>query len=159
MIASDSLALNASGSRDANVGTWWFETVIVGTESDPALFAKIFLNDCREWLQPTLNKSSLFSYACREHSTVLSVLVSTGQVAIEGFLKMRGTDEVRLGTLRRRLQHDSIIGDINWIPIDVGRGKRYTADELIQTVTSSSRQLCPLSVFYNRPVQLAPGCA
>ena len=131
VIVSDSLALNTS--RDAHVGTWWFETVIqgiVGTEWDPgpALFTKI-LNDCRERLQPTLNKSSIFSYACREHSTVL---VATGQVAIEGFLKMRGTDKVRLGTLRRRLQHDSIIGDINWIPIEVGRGKRYTADERIQ---------------------------
>ena len=125
-IASDSFALNTP--RDAHVGTWWFETVIVGTAWDPALFTKI-LNDCRERLQPTLNKSSIFSYACREHSTVL---VATGQVAIEGFLKMRGTDKVRLGTLRRRLQHDSIIGDINWIPIEVGRGKRYTADERIQ---------------------------
>ena len=45
---------------------------------------------------------------------------------------MRGTNKVRLGTLRRRLQHDSIIGDINWISIEVGRGKRYTADERIQ---------------------------
>ena len=125
-IASDSLSLNSS--RDAHIGTWWFETVIVGTEWDPALFTKI-LNDCRERLQPTLNKSSIFSYACREHSTVL---VATGQVAIEGFLKMRGTNKVRLGTLQRRLQHDSIIGDINWIPIEVGRGKRYTADERIQ---------------------------
>ena len=37
-----------------------------------------------------------------------------------------------LGTLQRRLQHDSIIGDINWIPIEVGRTKRYTAHERIQ---------------------------
>ena len=68
------------------------------------------------------------SYACREHSTVLVA----GQVAIEGFLKMWGTNKVLLGTSRRCLQHDSIIGDINWIPIEVGRGKRYTADERIQ---------------------------
>ena len=39
---------------------------------------------------------------------------------------------MRLGTLRRRLQHNSIVGDINWISIEVGRGKRYTADERIQ---------------------------
>ena len=115
MIASDSLALNTA--RDAHVGTWWVETVIVGIEWDQALFTKI-LNDCRERLQQTLDKSSIFSYACREHSTVL---VDAGQVAIEGFLKMRGTDKVRLGTLLRRLRHASIIGDINWIPIDVGR--------------------------------------
>ena len=37
---------------------------------------------------------------------------------------MRGTN--------KGLQHDSIIGNINWIPIEVGRGKRYTADERIQ---------------------------
>ena len=35
---TDSFALNTS--RDAHVGTWWFETVIVGTEWDPALFTK-----------------------------------------------------------------------------------------------------------------------
>ena len=29
-IAADSLSLNSS--RDAHIGTWWFETVIVGTE-------------------------------------------------------------------------------------------------------------------------------
>ena len=78
-IASDSLSLNSS--QDARIGTWWFETVIVGTEWDPAVFTKK-LNDCGERLQPTLNKSSIFSYACREHSTVL---VAAGQVAIEGF--------------------------------------------------------------------------
>ena len=39
MIASDSLALNTS--RDAHVGTWWVETVIVGIEWDQALFTKI----------------------------------------------------------------------------------------------------------------------
>ena len=124
-IASDSLSLDSS--QDARIVTWWFETVIVGTECQrmgPGCFTKK-LNDCRERLQPwpTLNKSSIFSYACREHSTVL---VAAGQVAIEGFLKMWGTNKVRLGTLRRRLQHDSIIGDINWISIQVGRGKRYT---------------------------------
>ena len=32
MIVSDSLTLDTS--RDAHVGTWWFETVIVGTEWD-----------------------------------------------------------------------------------------------------------------------------
>ena len=81
-IASDSLSLNSS--RDSHIETWWFETVIVGTEWDLALFTKK-LNDCRERLQLTLNKSSIFSYACREHSTVL---VAAGQVAIEGFLEM-----------------------------------------------------------------------
>ena len=111
-------------------GTWWFETVNVGTEWDPALFMKI-LNDCRERLQLTLNKSSIFSYACREHSTA-SVLVAAGEVDTKGFLKMQGTDKVLLGTLLRRLQHDSIICNINWISIEVGRGKCYTADERIQ---------------------------
>ena len=63
VIASDSLALNTS--REAHVGTLWFETVIVGTEWDMALFTKI-LNYCRETLKLTLNKPSIFSYACRE---------------------------------------------------------------------------------------------
>ena len=127
--ASDSLVLErVETSRDASVGAWWFETVIAGTEWDPVLFTKI-LNDCRPKLHQTLAKSSIFSYACREHGTII---VPAGQVAIEGFLKMRGSDKVRLGTLQRCLQHDSIIGDINWIPIEVGRTKRYTAHERIQ---------------------------
>ena len=61
---------------------------------------------------------------------------------------MRGTDKVRLGTLRRRLQHDSIIGDINWIPIEVGRGKRYTADERIQNfLEQTASSLLPSGVL------------
>ena len=39
VIASDSLAFNTS--RDTHVGTCWIETVIVGTEQDPAPFLKI----------------------------------------------------------------------------------------------------------------------
>ena len=37
--------------------------------------------------------------------------------------KMRGSYKVRLRTLLRRLQHDSI-GDMNWIPFAVGRTNR-----------------------------------
>ena len=51
---------------------------------------------------------------------------------------MRGSDtKVRLETLLRRLQHGSIIGDMNWIPIEVGRTKRYTARK--RNKISSSR--------------------
>ena len=126
VVASDSLVLETS--QDAILGAWWFETVIAGTEWDPVLFTKI-LNDCRPKLHQTLDKSSIFSYACREHSTII---VPAGQVAIKGFLKMLGSYKVRLGTLQRRLQHDSTIGNINWIPIEVGQTKRYTAHERIQ---------------------------
>ena len=110
-------------------------------------FTKI-LNDCRERLQPTLNKSSVLSYAlaCREHTQCVehsTVLVATRQVAIEGFLKMRGTDKVRLGTLRRRLQHDSIIGDINWIHIEVGRV--FTILPYIRRNSKASGDSCMLS--------------
>ena len=48
-------------SWDAHVGASLFETVIAGTEWDPALFTKV-LNDCRPKLPQTLNKSSTFSY-------------------------------------------------------------------------------------------------
>ena len=53
-------------------------------------------------------------------------------MAIEGFLKMLGSYKMQLRTLQRRLQHESIIGYINWIPIEVGLAKSYTAHELIQ---------------------------
>ena len=58
--------------------------------------------------------------------------VAAGQVAIEGFLKMQGTYKVRIGALWRRVLHASIIGDMNWIPIEVGLGKRHTAEEWTQ---------------------------
>ena len=132
MIVSDFLTLNSvSTSQEAHVGTWWFETVLVGTEWDPALFTKM-LNDCRERLQHTLDNSSIFSYVCREHSTVL---VPGGQVAIKGFLKMQCTYKVRLGILQRRLLHATIISNMNWIiwiPVEVGQGKHCTADQRIQ---------------------------
>ena len=69
---------------DASVGAWWFETVIAGTKWDPVLFTKK-LNDCRPKLHQILDKSSIFSYAYREHCTII---VPAGQVAIKGFLKM-----------------------------------------------------------------------
>ena len=74
VVSSDSLVLKTS--RDANVGVWWFETVIAGTEWDTVFFMKI-LNDYRPKLQQTPNKSSIFSYACRDLSTVI---VPAGQV-------------------------------------------------------------------------------
>ena len=86
VVASDSRVLETSPGRQVYVGAWWFETVIAGTEWDPVLFTKI-LNDCRPKLHQTLDKSSIFSYACREHSTVI---VQARQVAIKGFLKMQG---------------------------------------------------------------------
>ena len=100
VVAPDYLVLETSRDREIYVGAWWFETVIAGTEWDQVLFTKI-LNDCWPKLQYTLDKSSIFWYACREHSTML---VPAGQVATKGFLKMRGSNKVRLGTLRRRLQ-------------------------------------------------------
>ena len=96
VVASDSLELESS--RDACVGAWWFETIIAGTDWDPVLLTKI-LKDCKPKLQQTLDKSSIFSYSCRDHS---SVIVPAGQVAIEGFLKMLGSDKVRLGKLQSR---------------------------------------------------------
>ena len=66
-----------------NVGAWWFEIENAETEWDPVIFMKL-LNDSRPKLQQTLDKSSIFLYACRDHSTVI---VPAGQVTIKGFLK------------------------------------------------------------------------
>ena len=76
VVASDSFVLETS--RDAIVGAWWFETVIAGTEWDPVLFTKI-LNDCRPKLQQKLDKSSIFSCACRDHSTIIVPAGTSGQ--------------------------------------------------------------------------------
>ena len=88
VVASDSLVLESS--RDCYVGSWWFETVIAGTDWDPVLLTKR-LYDCRPKLLQTLEKSSIFSYGCRDHRTVI---VPAGQVALEGFLNIRGSNKV-----------------------------------------------------------------
>ena len=77
MVASYSTVLESS--RDSHVGAWWteFEIVIAETEWYPVLFTKI-LNGYRPKLQQTFDKSSIFSYACRDHSIVI---VPAGQVA------------------------------------------------------------------------------
>ena len=129
VIGSDSLVLKTSW--DANVGAWWFETVIAGTEWDQVLFTKILtLNYCRpsysrHWTSPAFSHT----HACSDHRTVI---VLAGQVAIKGFLKMLGPNQVtvRLGTMLRRLQHGSIIGNMNWIPVEVGGTKHCTAHEV-----------------------------
>ena len=101
-------------------------------------------------LQPTLDKSSIFSYACRVCSRKhIPIIVPAGQMAIEGFLKMRGSNKVWLRTFQRRLQHDSIIGDMNWIPIEVGRNKHYTAHERIQNFLQQTA-LPPAGVLARR---------
>ena len=71
VFASDTLAVNTS--RVAHIGTLWFETVIVGTEWDPALFTKI-LNDCRERYKNWRSTSPAFSHMHTEN-TVLSLLL------------------------------------------------------------------------------------
>ena len=104
----------------------------------------------------TDNKLSIFSYACREHSTVA---VPAGQVAIKGFLKMWGSDKGRLLTLWRSWQCDSIINKMNRIPFEVGQTKCYSlAVPTNWYKTSSSRPLCPPLEFCNSPVLWAPSC-
>ena len=119
---------------------WWWNSVCGDRMGLGSLYEKF--NDCMPKLKQTLEKSSIFSYACRDHSTVV---FPAARVAIKDFLKIRGSDKVLLGTLQRRLQHDSIIGNMNWIPIEVGLPNRYTAHERIQNFLqqSGSRQLCP----------------
>ena len=53
VVVWDSLVLHTS--LDANVGVWWFETVVAGTEWDPVLF-KIISTDCRPKLQQSLSR-------------------------------------------------------------------------------------------------------
>ena len=53
---------------------------------------------------------------------------------------------MRLWTLQRRLLHASIIDDMNWIPIEVGQGKRYTADEQFQNFIQQA-SLSPAGVL------------
>ena len=75
-----------------------------------------------------------------------SQYVQAGQVAIEYFLKMLDSDKVRLGTLQRRLQDKC---DMNWIPIEMGRTKRYIAHERIQNFFQQTALVLP-------SVQLSP---
>ena len=108
---------------------------------------------CRPKLQQALHKSSIFSYAHREHSTII---VPAGQVAIKGFLKMLGSDKVRLWTLQRHLQHASIICNMNWIPFVVGQTICYSAYKWIQYFLQQTA--LPQWEFCNHPVLSAAFC-
>ena len=126
----------------------------------PALFTKI-LNDCRERLQPTLNKSNIFSYACREHSTVL---VPERQVAIKGFLKMWGT---KLPPIKCDSGHCNDAYSMTLLsatsigfPLKWGwaNAKCWRTDSKLPPADHIG-PLCPRREFCNHPVQLAPCCS
>ena len=99
-IASDSLSLNSS--RDAHIGTWWFETVIVGTEWDPALFTKK-LNDCREVLPPV--HCSCSHAENTPQTTAAAAVAQTGGNTSCCCCRRRRPRRLRLNCSRRRRRY------------------------------------------------------
>jgi len=103
----ESLQSLGSQSDSEAAGTWTFRALIKGSDWDPSIFTRV-LNDCTSLadsaLKNTLDMTGIFSYACCDRSTV----VPDGSVAVEGFLKIKGSRQVRRGTLRRRLRHPDL---------------------------------------------------
>ena len=70
--------------------TWSFCALVRGEEWNPSLLTSLF-NERRSTLVPTLEISSILSYACRDRSTV----VPAGHVAVEGYLKLKACCKVK----------------------------------------------------------------
>ena len=90
-----------SQSDSEKAGAWSFRALVRGLQWDPSLFTRVLTECTSPALQPTLDMTSIFSYACSDKSSV----VPDGYVAVDGYLKIKGSKQVRRGTLRRRLRH------------------------------------------------------
>ena len=126
-ISSEALEAETTPTLEAEqskfqAGTWRFSGLVQGTEWDPSIFTRV-LENCAPKFGETLKLASIFSYACRDQS----IAVPPNCVAVEGYLKMKGSTVVRRGTLERRLQHLDL--QIEWHPCNVGRCGRYTDHE------------------------------
>jgi len=127
-IPSEVLAAESTSTLESEqAGTWRFCALVRGEEWNPSIFTRV-LENCALKFGQTLNVASIFSYACKDCGCVE---VPRGCVAVEGYLKMKGSTVVRRGTLRRRLQHPDL--QIEWHPCNVGRQGRYTDHDFIQT--------------------------
>ena len=125
----DHVATNAcdeSLQDSEEAATWSFSALVLGAEWDPAVFTSL-LNERRSTLAPTLEIATILSYACRNRSTG----VPSGYVAVEGYLKLKACRQVKRGTLRRRFKHPDL--RITWTACRVGRNRRYTDHNFIQT--------------------------
>ena len=76
----------------ARFGTWPFRTLVRGIEWDPALFTRVLtvMDECASKLGSTFEHASILTYACGN----LATPVPHGDVPVEGYLKMKGTDTV-----------------------------------------------------------------
>ena len=108
-IATEASAHESSRSLESQsdseaAGAWSFRAFVRGAEWDPSLFTRV-LNGCTSSeLKTTLEMTSIFSFACSDRSSV----VPDGFVAVDGYLKIKGSRQVRRGTLRRRLKHPDL---------------------------------------------------
>ena len=138
-IATEASAHESSRSLESQsdseaAGAWSFRAFVRGAEWDPSLFTRV-LNGCTSSaLKTTLDMTTIFSNACSDRSSV----VPDGCVAVDGYLKIKGSREVRRGTLRRRLQHPDL-SSIEWTACMVGRQGRYTDHDFIQNFSSRNR--------------------
>ena len=101
-ISSEALEAETTPTLEAEqskfqAGTWRFSGLVQGTEWDPSIFTRV-LENCAPKFGETLKLASIFSYACRDQS----IAVPPNCVAVEGYLKMKGSTVVRRGTLERR---------------------------------------------------------
>ena len=121
-------------------GTWEFHTYVRGLEWDPSLFTRV-LDECASKLESILANACILTYACGNRATDSATPVPHGYVPVVGYLKMKGTDTVMRSTLKRRLQHHDLLNPenpdqgwkIQWTACRVGRNKRYTDHDFIQT--------------------------
>jgi len=108
-------------------GAWSFCALVRGEDWDPSVFTRVLNDSTATDKEKLFEETQILSYACRDRSTV----VPHGFVPVEGYLKCKGSKHVRRGTLRRRLKHPDLT--IEWTAIRIGRERRYTDHDWIQT--------------------------
>ena len=112
------------GSEES--GAWSFCALVRGEDWDPSVFTRV-LNDSTATEKAKLFEDALIlSYACRDRSTV----VPQGFIPVEGYLKIKGSKQVKRGFLRRRLKHPDLT--IEWTAIRMAREHPYTDHDSIQ---------------------------
>ena len=116
LLLSDCNSLELQSDSEA-AGAWSLIALVRGPEWDPSFFTRVLTECTSSELKTTLEMTSIFSYACSNKSSV----VPDGYVAVDGYLKIKGSKQVRCWTLRNRWRHPDL-RSIEWTTCSVLHG-------------------------------------
>ena len=90
-----------------------------------------------KYSEDMLQNCKILSFACKDRKTA----VPAGFVAVEGYLKTKGSTQVKRVTLWRRWRHPDLT--IEWTAIRIGKEHRYIDYDWIQICGAASQQSQP----------------